>query len=276
MFRVLSARDGWTVKGTIRSARAKSFFSDSLAANLITGIELLDSDGLTRVLADTEPDVVVNCAGLTKHLPEGNIPTAVIAMNGLFPHRMATLCRLCGARMIHVSTDCVFSGNRGGYTEDCIPDATDLYGRSKIIGEVAGDNLLTLRTSTIGHELLSRHGLLEWFLAQTHCKGYTRAIFSGLPSVVFAQVVRDIVIPDRQLSGLYHVAGPAIPKADLLRIVAAVYRTNVEIIADDQFVVDRSLNAAHFREATGYCPPPWTEMINTMHGDYEKGSKQNV
>ena len=134
------------------------------------------------------------------------------------PHRLGqgrhgNLCKLVGARLIHVSTDCVFSGSKGGYAEDDVADAGDVYGKSKALGEVLYPHTITLRTSTIGHELQSQYGLLDWFLSQNiQCKGYTRAIFSGLPTVVFAQLIRDIVIPRPDLFGVYHVAASRIAK----------------------------------------------------------------
>lgn len=267
MFRILSAREGWTVWGTLRSESAKAHFQD-IATHLIAGVDLIESDGLVKVLSATRPEVVINCAGLTKHLQAGNIPEAAISMNALFPHRLANLCRLGQARLIHVSTDCVFSGTKGNYAEDSDPDATDLYGRTKVLGEVMGDGTVTLRTSTIGHELKSHHGLLEWFLAQKHCKGYSQAYFSGLPSVVFASVVRDFVIPDRRLTGLYHVGGPAIDKAQLLRLIARVYKRNIEIATDADFKIDRTLNSSRFSAATGYVAPSWPELIETMYASH--------
>lgn len=265
MFRILSERVGWTVWGTVRSEGAKAHFTGAAAANLIPRVELIESDALIRVLSTIRPEVVINCAGLTKHLADGNVPAAAIAMNALFPHRLANLCGLAHARLIHVSTDCVFAGTRGNYVEDSNPDATDTYGRTKVLGEVINDDAVTLRTSTIGHELEGRHGLLEWFLAQTHCKGYSQAFFSGLPSVVFAKVVRDIVIPDRSLTGLYHIGGPPISKDKLLRLIARVYQKKTEIVADAEFRVDRTLNSSRFSTRTGYVAPSWPDLIETMY-----------
>jgi dTDP-4-dehydrorhamnose reductase len=141
---------------------------------------------------------------------------------------------------------------------------------------VIAEGSVTLRTSTIGHEFHTSHGLLEWFLSQTKCKGYTRAIFSGVPSVIFARIVGDIVIPNRALSGLYHVAGPAIAKSDLLRLVAETYERDIPMSPDDSLVIDRSLDAAKFEAATGYRAPSWPDMVRSMHDDFMKGYQQNV
>ena len=213
-----------------------------------------------------QPDVVVNCAGLTKHKPAAEDPLVSIPINTLMPHRLSGLCKLAGARLIHVSTDCVFSGEKGGYVEEDFPDARDVYGKSKALGEVNEQHTVTLRTSTIGHELQSQFGLLGWFLSQeVRCKGYGRAIFSGLPTVVFAQVVRDIVIPNKEMSGLYHVAAKPINKFDLLKLIASEYGKSIDIVLDDKLVIDRSLDANRFRLATGYEVPEWPELIKSMH-----------
>jgi dTDP-4-dehydrorhamnose reductase len=185
-------------------------------------------------------------------------------MNALMPHRLAEYCGMMGARLIHVSTDCVFSGNKGNYSEHDQPDAVDFYGKTKHLGEVLGQHCLTLRTSTIGRELGTRHGLLEWFLAQKECKGYRRAIFSGLPTVEFARVVRDVVIPNEDLSGLYHVGARPIDKDSLLRLIAQVFGKETSIVSDDQLVIDRSLDVARFTAATGYRAPEWQNLIEMM------------
>jgi len=266
MFRVLSEKKEWEVRGTLRSNAWKRFFPETLAGKLIPDVDVERHDALVRVFAQAQPDVVVNCVGLTKHHSEAEDPLLSIPLNALLPHRLADLCAATGSRLVHVSTDCVFSGTRGGYVEDDAPDAVDVYGKSKHLGEVADTHAITLRTSTIGHELQSAYGLLEWFLSQQgSCKGFSRAIFSGLPNVVFAQVVRDVVIPRPELSGLYHVGAQPIGKYDLLQLIARTYNKPINIERDDKFVIDRSLNTQRFQKATGYIAPGWTELIGTMH-----------
>lgn len=266
MFRVLSEKKDWEVRGTLRSNAWKRFFPETLAGKLIPDVDVERHDALVRVFAQVQPDVVVNCVGLTKHHSEAEDPLLSIPLNALLPHRLADLCAATGSRLVHVSTDCVFSGARGSYVEDDAPDAVDVYGKSKHLGEVADTHAITLRTSTIGHELQSAYGLLEWFLSQQgSCKGFSRAIFSGLPNVVFAQVVRDVVIPRPELSGLYHVGAQPIGKYDLLRLIARTYNKAINIERDDKFVIDRSLNTQRFQKATGYIAPGWAELIGTMH-----------
>lgn len=266
VLRVLSERSDWDVFGSVRSQSAKKFFSAAIGDRLIAGVDVESHDALVRLLGQIRPDVVVNCAGLTKHKPEAEDPLVSIPINTLMPHRLAALSKLVGARLIHVSTDCVFSGEKGAYDESDYADARDVYGKSKALGELHYPHAVTLRTSTIGHELQSRYGLLDWFLSQQDmCKGYSRAIFSGLPTVVFAKIIRDVVIPHVELSGLYHIAAKPITKLDLLKLIARVYGKAIDIVPDDKLAIDRSLSAKRFQSATGYVAPEWSELIALMH-----------
>jgi dTDP-4-dehydrorhamnose reductase len=266
VLRVLREKTEWVVWGTIRCESVRRFFSKSTRECLVAGVNVDQLNSLVKVLDQVRPDVVVNCAGLTKHTPDADDPLVSIPINTLMPHSLARLCKLIGARLIHISTDCVFSGEKGGYIEDDFTDARDLYGKSKASGEVNYPHAITLRTSTIGHELQSKYGLLEWFLSQERsCKGYTRAVFSGLPTLIFAQIIRDIVIPREDLSGLFHVASEPITKFDLLKLITDVYGKMIDIIPDDTLVIDRSLNASRFHDATGYVAPNWPELIKLMH-----------
>lgn len=264
--RVLGERKDWQVFGTVRSGAASKFFAPDMSATLITGLDVEDQDALVRVFARVRPAVVINCIGLIKQLAEGEDPLSAIQINSLLPHRLARLCELVGSRLIHISTDCVFSGEKGGYSEADLSDAEDLYGKSKFLGEVHYAHTITLRTSIIGHELQSAHGLIEWFLSQQgRCKGYRRAIFSGLPTVVLAKIMRDVVIPRPELSGLYHVAAAPISKYELLTLVAHQYNKKIAIIPDDAVEIDRSLKAECFRQASGYVADEWPELIRQMH-----------
>ncbi len=266
MFRKLSETQSLTVYGTSRATSAKSYFRGELTDRIVSGIDAENQDSLARVLAEIRPDVVINCVGLVKQLSDANDPLAALPINAILPHRLVRFCKLVGARLVHISTDCVFSGSHGNYRESDFPDANDLYGRSKFLGEVDYPNAITLRTSIIGHELGSARSLIGWFLAQSgSVKGYSRAIFSGLPTVEIANLVRDVVLPRRDLSGLYHVAAAPISKLDLLRLVADTYGKTIEIVPDEGLVIDRSLNADRFREATGYAAPSWPDLISSMH-----------
>lgn len=266
VFRVLSEKDDWEVYGTARLEGMKKFFSAELGERLVVGCDVENHNSLTELFNRIMPDVVINCVALTKGSAVASDFFPFISAYALLPHRLAVLCSLAKARLVHISTDGVFSGAKGGYTEDDVPDAKDIYGISKLLGEVCYPHTITLRTSIVGHELQTAHGLIDWFLSQQNsCKCFTRAIFSGLPTIVLARIIRDIVIPDTALSGIYHVAAPPISKFDLLRLVAVKYGKSIDIAPDDQVVIDRSLNADRFRTATGYVPPAWPELISLMH-----------
>lgn len=266
MIRVLSEKTDWQIHGTVRSEGAKRFFRPDIAECLLAGVDVEQHDSLLQAFTRIRPDVVINCVGLIKQLADAEDPLQAIPINALLPHRLARLCELAGARLVHMSTDCVFSGDKGGYRESDPSDAKDLYGRSKFLGEVAYPHAITLRTSIIGHELQSAHGLVGWFLSQQdRCNGYTKAIFSGLPTVALAQIIRDVVIPRADLSGVYHVAAQSISKCDLLKLIADVYGKKIEIVPSDRLVIDRSLNAARFQTETGYVAPEWPELIQLMH-----------
>jgi dTDP-4-dehydrorhamnose reductase len=267
VFRVFSGDAAHQIWGTLRSGSALRHFPEQSRPQLLAGVDVLDQDALVAAIARVRPDVVINCVGLIKQLADAKDPLTALPINAMLPHRLARLCALAGARLIHVSTDCVFSGRKGLYLESDESDAEDLYGKSKHIGELHDlPHAITLRTSIIGHELGSSYALVDWFLSQQgSVKGFTKAIFSGLPTVELARVMKDFVIPHPQLNGLYHVAAAPIDKFELLSKVAAQYGKQIEIHPDDALVIDRSLDGSRFREATGYVAPAWPELIRRMH-----------
>jgi dTDP-4-dehydrorhamnose reductase len=263
LFNVLSKESTFDVFGSVRNISAIS--NITLNENLVH-IDAKDLINLNNKLIDLKPNVIINCIGLTKHLKSGNQPIEAIKLNALFPHQLYEISQSIGARLIHISSDCVFSGKKGFYSEEDLQDAEDLYGRSKALGEISYQNSLTLRTSTIGHEINSRHGLLEWFLSQKdRCKGYKNAIFSGLPTVVFAEIIRDYIILNNNISGLYHIAATPIDKYELLKIIAKVYNKDIKIEPDESVRINRSLDASKFHKMTGYISPDWQSLIESMH-----------
>jgi len=266
-FRVFDEAPGWDVYGTLRSGGARQFFPATAHERLLLGIDIDNCDALARAFATVHPQLVINCVGVIKQLQSAKDPLTTIPINSLLPHRVALLCETVGARMIHVSTDCVFTGRKGDYLESDAPDADDLYGRSKLLGEIDYPHAITLRTSIIGEELGGgANGLVGWFLAQSgQVKGYRKAVFSGLPTVVLARIMRDVVAPREDLRGLYHVSAEAIDKFTLLELVKQVYGKSIEITPDDALVIDRSLNSDRFRKATSYTPPSWPTLIKEMH-----------
>lgn len=264
--RVFAHSEGCDTWGSARSSSALHRLPPDLRKRVIVGVDVENVDSLTRLFADVRPDVVINCIGLVKQLVEADDPLQAIPINALLPHRLARLCQVANARLVHISTDCVFTGAKGMYRESDPADAQDLYGRSKQLGETDYPNAVTLRTSIIGHELSSAHGLVGWFLAQTGpVRGFTRAVFSGLPTVELARVIRDHVLPRPHMSGLYHVSAEPIAKYELLKLVAHTYGRANEISADDALVIDRSLDSTRFRQLTGYVPPTWPELVRAMH-----------
>lgn len=267
VFRVFEADSEIETWGSLRSVSGVRHFPQQTHARLLTGVDVLDQDALVGVMSKVRPDVVINCVGLIKQLADANDPLTALPINAMLPHRLARLCALAGARLIHVSTDCVFSGRKGLYQESDLSDAEDLYGKSKYIGELHDlPHAITLRTSIIGHELGSSHALVEWFLAQQGCvKGFSKALFSGLPTVELARVMKDFVVPHPQLNGLYHVAAAPIAKLDLLQKVAEQYGKKIEIQPDNSLVLDRSLDGSRFAASTGYKVPSWPELIRKMH-----------
>lgn len=239
---------------------------------LVGGVDVLESRQLEDALEAARPDFVVNCIGLVKQLDEADDPYLAVGINSFLPHRLARSCARLGARLVHISTDCVFDGKRGAYRETDPPDAEDLYGRSKALGETGPGqrSAVTLRTSFIGRELKTHtHGLLEWFLAQNGgpVNGFAGVIYNGLTSLELARVIRRIVERHPDLFGLYNVASAPISKYDLLALVRQIYGLSVEIRRADEPVSDRSLTRDAFLEATGYSAPSWSEMILDLYQD---------
>ena len=255
------------VYGTVRSLNSVSVLQlRAPTAQFVTGVDLENLDSLIRLFATVAPDLIVNCIGIIKQLEEANDPLITLPVNALLPHRLARLAQVAKARLVHLSTDCVFSGIKGNYSESDTPDSYDLYGRSKLLGEINHPNAITLRTSIIGHELVGNRSLIDWFLSQSEeVQGYKNAIFSGLPAVEIARVIQDYVIPNPDLYGLYHLSADPINKFDLLSLVSKVYGKHINIKPNEHIVIDRSLNSDRFRSMTGFKPEPWTELIRRMH-----------
>lgn len=246
--------------------------SDYAASGLFTTgnsfdkVDVCDVDSVRRVLTAFRPEAVVNATGVVKQRAEAAQAIPSIEINALFPHRAAALCAEIGTRFVHMGTDCVFSGNKGHYTEADAPDAGDLYGRSKLLGEVVAPPCITLRTSIIGRELVRKTGLLEWFLAQRgHAiRGYRRAIFSGFTTHEMARIIERVLTGPGPGHGLFQVSSAAISKFDLLTAIRDRMGLNIIIEPDDDFVCDRSLDSSRFRAAFGYQPPSWDAMIDEL------------
>lgn len=267
-----------TVRSSFREYESFDLFDSE---RVIGGVDVFDFDTIIRAFAVARPDVAVNAVGVIKQLPTAKDPIVALTINSLFPHKLASLCQASGSRLITLSTDCVFNGRRGMYTEEMVADAEDLYGRTKYLGEAVGPQSLTLRTSIIGRELGSAHSLVEWFLSNRggKVKGFTKAIYTGFPTIVMAEIIADLIENHQDLSGLYHVSSEPINKYELLRLIRDAYRISVEIEPDENFQIDRSLDSSRFREATNFSPASWREMIEAMAADatsYEEWRNRSV
>jgi dTDP-4-dehydrorhamnose reductase len=239
------------------------------ASRLLGGVDALRFETVVAALERTRPDAVINCVGVIKQLKEASDPVLTITLNSLLPHRLAALCAGLGARLVHPSTDCVFSGRKGGYTEDDPPDPDDLYGRSKLLGEVDRPDCLTIRTSIFGRDFLKQDALLEWFLSNRggRVRGYRNAIYSGFPTQVLARIIADLLADQPALGGLVQIASLPITKYDLLTRLKDAMDLDIEIEPFDDAPCDRSLSAARFVRATGYRIPSWDEMVAELAAD---------
>ena len=247
-------------------------FDDS---NSYSNVNILDIDLVEKVISDFLPHAVVNCVGITKQIVVQNLPINPILINSVFPHQLSRICRRLNSRLILLSTDCVFSGKQGFYKEGDISDAEDLYGRSKFLGEVDSVNVLTLRKSTIGLELNSHHGLIEWFLKQKgSVNGYTKAIYSGVTSKVLADIIKQVLIDYPGMHGIWNLASEAINKYSLLdRLNGRLDNFNIDIQPDDKIVCDRSLDASKFEIETGYLVPKWDSMLDDLAEEINEREK---
>jgi dTDP-4-dehydrorhamnose reductase len=257
-----------TIRGSLATspyARVELFQHGGMLEN----IDASDAHAIHNLLSKEKPRVVINCVGIVKQRAAAKQPIPSIDINALLPHRLAESCRRIGARLIHFSTDCVFSGRRGSYTEDDPSDAEDLYGRTKYLGEISCGTALTLRTSIIGRELAHNESLLEWFLANDHksVRGFTRAIYSGVTTKYLARVVETLIDDHPHLSGLYQVASEPISKFDLLRLLRDAYRLDIEITPDSSLFCDRSMKGDKFARATGLIAPSWPELARELAND---------
>ncbi|MGR5519476.1 dTDP-4-dehydrorhamnose reductase family protein [Vibrio sp. PNB22_4_2] len=271
LFSNLSENNHLDVFGTVRSIEGKEQYFESLHQQLIDNVDVYDIEQIESAISQVNPDVVINCIGLIKQHDVSKQHVSAIKINALLPHELATLCDKHNAKLIHFSTDCVFDGKKGLYTEEDLPTATDLYGKSKCLGEVGYGKHLTLRTSIIGHELASSVSLVDWFLSQTsEVNGFSRAVFSGLPTCYIAKLLSEKVLPETELKGLYHLSVEPIDKHTLISLIADVYGKEITIHNTEDFVINRSLDSSRFRKDVGFEPPTWSELIEHMHSDYQK------
>jgi dTDP-4-dehydrorhamnose reductase len=253
--------------------RVADYPVDGIAAfrseRMIEGCDAMDLAGVDALLQRIRPDVVVNCVGVIKQRAAAHDALPSITINALLPHRLAATLSAWNGRLVHLSTDCVFDGRTGGYTETDLTSAEDLYGRTKALGEVVTPNAITLRTSIIGRELREHHSLLDWTLSQNHrtIKGFRQAWWSGVTTNHLADLIVRLITSHSGLSGLYQVSSGRISKYDLLHLIRASFRLDIEILPDDSYVLDRSMDGTALAAAIGYQCPPLATLIDEMAAD---------
>lgn len=260
--------NGYEVYGTVRS-RAASERLRAKRSLIIEGITAENIESISEVLANIKPDFVINCIGIVKQDSNAQSIEKILPVNSIFPHRLAALCKIGEIKMIHISTDCVFSGKKGNYREEEEKDATDLYGISKGLGEVneMEGTALTLRTSVVGHELNSNRSLIDWFLSNkpgSNIEGYEKVFYNGLSTVEVCKVLKIVMESEKWKSGLINLSGEKINKANLLRMVNKVYSAGVNICSVNKPTLDRTLNSDRFREMYNYKPPSWEMQLNDL------------
>jgi dTDP-4-dehydrorhamnose reductase len=262
--------DRFDVCGTLRADRMPEGLERVLDPDrTLLGVSADRFETVQRAVATVAPDVVVNAIGIVKQLPDADREGPTMEINARFPHRLAEHCVARGIRVVQISTDCVFSGSRGGYAEPDVPDPVDLYGRSKLEGELDEPGTLTLRTSIVGRELRDAHGLFEWFIGNRggRVAGYSRAIFSGLTTAALSDLIGDVIADHPDLHGVWHASAEPIDKLSLLRRLASAMQMTIEIDPDDRLQIDRSLDSSRLREATGWSAPSWDAMLAAVAAD---------
>ena len=250
------------------------------ASRIHIGVNALDYQALKSLVEEVKPNVVVNCIGLIKQLEEASDHMLAIQMNSVLPHNLAKICSDTKARLVHISTDCVFSGDKGSYTEEDASDVMDLYGKSKSLGEVTYTPHLTVRTSIIGREWIRSTALLEWFLAQQGktVQGYKNAIYTGFTTEAIARLIKKTVTERPDLTGLWHVSSDPISKLELITQIKDVLQLDIDIQPFDDTPCDRSLDSSRFFNETGFERPSWESMITELAKDktpYEEWRERN-
>lgn len=259
------------VVGLSRSTNHKSLiqkFSDR--DGFYEGVDMADFKQVELLLEKIKPEVIINAVGITiRKLNQPDSFEKAFQVNTLLPKTLQKWVQKNNARLIHLSTDCVFSGAKGNYTEIDIPDANDVYGKTKFAGEVEGKNCLTLRFSAIGRELESHTELLDWFLQQNNknIQGHEKAIYTGLTTAQLSEEIVKIVLNHKNLEGLYQISNQAISKYELLCLLKKAYGLNLNIEKIDGKNSNKALLSNKYKEATGFVPRDWSTLINNLIND---------
>ncbi len=267
LFKEMNKNTNLEVFGTTRNKNGlENYFTEDEMIKIRGNVDADNFETVIRAIASVQPTIIINCIGIIKQLPISKDPLTAITVNAQLPHKISLVARSANARFIHISTDCVFNGKKGNYTEKDHSNAEDLYGRTKFLGEVAYPHCVTLRTSIIGHELKTNYSLVDWFMSQQNdVNGFTKAMYSGFPTIEIVNIISNYVIPNKNLTGLYHVSSDPISKFDLLNILKEIYKKDININPFSDFVLDRSMNSDKFKIATGYVAPSWNQLIENMY-----------
>lgn len=236
---------------------------------ILDRVDILNFDSMKKTVENLNPDVVINAVGIIKQLPSSKDIVNTLLINSIFPHQLAEICNKNNCYFINISTDCVFDGKKGNYNEEDVSNASDLYGRSKSLGEVVKENCVTFRTSIIGRELFTEHSLVEWFLSNegNRIKGFVNAIYTGFPTIILTEIISQLLKNKIFLEGLYHISSEPINKFELLKLLKIAYKSAVQIEPFEDFKIDRSLNSDKFRKQVNFQPQKWEEMIEIMAND---------
>ena len=255
---VISVREKRDLTLKSVSSKPKVFFNDFLKDNIL--------DFLVKV----NPDVIINAIGVTIRRGSTKNISETIYLNSLFPHQLSNWALAFKKRLIHFSTDCVFSGSEGSYLEDTTPNALDYYGKTKGLGEINSKSSLTIRSSMIGPELFNKTELFEWIInnKEKEINGFSRVMYSGVTTVYMARLLADLIDNHKNLNGIYNVASKPISKFELLHLINDNFDLGL-IINDDKTVIsNKTLNASKIEKEIGLQPPSWDELIFELKKDY--------
>lgn len=260
---------GTEVYGATRRSLDVFLGNKAFGSNLVENIDVLDWASLENLLHSIRPDVIVNAVGLTLRREKISDLSYAMEINSLYPHKLSNWAAANKSRVIHFSTDCVFGGESGHYTELSLPTAKDNYGKTKFLGEITNNSSLTLRFSCIGQELDVKSELLEWFLAQKGkaIRGFTRAMYSGVTSLVVARETCRIISDFKDLTGLYQISSEPISKYDLLLLAKKHFNIDIKIEAFEGFISDKTLVSEKYSAKTGFKCQSWEAMMQELAND---------
>jgi len=269
LVRVLSKTH--SVFGTISNPYDQNDYIDRLLprSQCIDQVDVTDVSRVVSVIRKGQPDVVLNCVGLIKHKMDERRILDAILVNSVFPHQLAEMCTEFGIRLIHFSTDCVFAGTPGMKRMTDIPDAVDVYGSTKRLGEVDYGTSLTLRTSIVGRQIVGAESLIEWAFSRRGqtIDGYRNAIYTGLTTRALSDVVAQVIDECPDLAGLYQVASSPISKFELLSELNVRLHLGMTINRNTTFECDRTLDGSEFSKVTGIQVPSWESMLSELCED---------